>query len=87
MLRKKKTQKEEVYDSVVTLTASLRELLELMHFPAIPDGATHVGFTKDGMAQFIATDDLLGLMEASDKWGVKILTTTVYRNIPVSLIQ
>ena len=87
MLRKKKTQKEEVYDSVVTLTPSLRELLELMHFPGIPDGATHVAFTKDGMAQFMATDDILALIEASDTWGVKILTTTVYRNIPVSLIQ
>ena len=84
---KKKTQKEEFYDSIVTLTSSLRELLELMHFPAIPDGATHIGFTKDGMAQFMALDDILGLIEASDTWGVKILTTTVYRNIPVSLIQ
>ena len=87
MLRKKKTQKEEVYDSIVTLTASLRELLELMHFPAIPYGATHVAFTKDGLAQFMATDNMLGLMEVSDTWGTKILTTTVYRNIPVSLIQ
>ena len=84
---KKKTQKEEFYDSVVTLTASLRELLELMHFPAIPDGATHVAFTEDGLAQFVGTDNTLGLIEASDTWGVKILTTTVYRNIPVSLIQ
>ena len=87
MLRKKKTQKEEFYDSIVTLTASLRELLELMHFPAIPDGATHVAFTKDGLAQFIGSDDMLGLMEASDTWEVKIPVTTVYRNIPVSLIQ
>ena len=87
MLRKKKTQKEEVYDSVVTLTASLRELLELMHFPGIPDGATHVAFTKDGLAQFMGSDDMLGLMEASDTWEVKIPITTVYRNIPVSLIQ
>ena len=84
---KKKTQKEEVYDSVVTLTASLRELLELMHFPAIPYGATHVAFTKDGLAQFIGSDDMLGLMEASDTWEVKIPITTVYRNIPVSLVQ
>ena len=84
---KKKTQKEEFYDSIVTLTSSLRELLELMHFTGIPEGATHVAFTKDGMAQFMATHDMLGLMEASDTWGVKILTTTVYRNIPVSLIQ
>ena len=83
----KKTQKEEFYDSIITLSASLRELFELMHFPGIPDGATHVGFTKDGMAQFMALDDMLGLMEASDTWGVKILATTVYRNIPVSLIQ
>ena len=82
-----KTQKEEFYDSIITLSASLRELLELMHFPGIPDGATHVAFTKDGLAQFMATDDILGLIEASDTWGVKILTTTVYRNIPVSLIQ
>ena len=87
MLRKKKTQKEEVYDSVVTLTTSLRELLELMHFPAIPDGATHVAFTKDGLAQFMGSDDMLGLIEASDTWEVKIPITTVYRNIPVSLIQ
>ena len=87
MLRKKKTQKEEFYDSIVTLTASLRELLELMHFPAIPYGATHVAFTKDGLAQFIGSDDMLGLMEASDTWEVKIPITTVYRNIPVSLIQ
>ena len=87
MLRKKKTQKEEVYDSVVTLTPSLRELLELMHFPAIPHGATHVAFTKDGLAQFMATDNMLGLMEVSDTWSSKILTTTVYRNIQVSLIQ
>ena len=84
---KKKTQKEEFYDSIVTLTASLRELLELMHFPGIPDGVTHVAFTKDGLAQFMATDDMLGLMEASDTWDVKIPITTVYRNIPVSLIQ
>ena len=84
---KKKTQKEEVYDSIVTLTSSLRELLELMHFPGIPYGATHVAFTKDGLAQFMATDDILGLIEASDTWGFKMLTTTVYRNIPVSLIQ
>ena len=84
---KKEIQKEEFYDSIITLSASLRELLELMHFPGIPDGATHVAFTKDGLAQFMATDDILGLIEASDTWGVKILTTTVYRNIPVSLIQ
>ena len=84
---KKQIQKEEFYDSVVTLTASLRELFELMHFPAIPDGATHVAFTKDGLAQFIGSDDMLGLMEASDTWEVKIPVTTVYRNIPVSLIQ
>ena len=84
---KKKTQKEEVYDSVVTLTTSLRELLELMHFPGIPDGATHVAFTKDGLAQFMGSDDMFGLMEASDTWEVKIPITTVYRNIPVSLIQ
>ena len=84
---KKQIQKEEFYDSIVTLTASLRELLELMHFPGIPDGATHVAFTKDGLAQFIGSDDMLGLMEASDTWGVKILATTVYRNIPVSLVQ
>ena len=84
---KKQIQKEEFYDSVVTLTASLRELLELMHFPGIPDGATHVAFTKDGLAQFIGSDDMLGLMEASDTWEVKIPITTVYRNIPVSLIQ
>ena len=84
---KKQIQKEEFYDSIVTLTASLRELLELMHFPGIPDGATHVAFTKDGLAQFIGSDDMLGLMEASDTWEVKIPITTVYRNIPVSLIQ
>ena len=84
---KKQIQKEEFYDSIVTLTGSLRELLELMHFPGIPDGATHVAFTKDGLAQFIGADDMLGLMEASDTWGVKILATTVYRNIPVSLVQ
>ena len=84
---KKQIQKEEFYDSIVTLTGSLRELLELMHFPGIPDGATHVAFTKDGLAQFIGSDDMLGLMEASDTWGVKILATTVYRNIPVSLVQ
>ena len=84
---KKQIQKEEFYDSIVTLTGSLRELLELMHFPGIPDGATHVAFTKDGLAQFIGSDDMLGLMEASDTWEVKIPITTVYRNIPVSLIQ
>ena len=84
---KKQIQKEEFYDSIVTLTSSLRELLELMHFPGIPDGATHVAFTKDGLAQVIGSDDMLGLMEASDTWGVKILATTVYRNIPVSLVQ
>ena len=82
-----KIQKEEFYDSIITLSAGLRELLELMHFPGIPDGATHVAFTKDGLAQFMATDNMLGLMEVSDTWGTKILTTTVYRNIPVSLIQ
>ena len=84
---KKQIQKEAFYDSIVTLTGSLRELFELMHFPAIPDGATHVAFTKDGLAQFMATDNMLGLMEVSDTWGTKILTTTVYRNIPASLIQ